>query len=266
MPAWQIDDYIGIKIVTVFEGNNAKGLNSINGTYLLMDGKTGIPLCTMDAATVTVKRTAASSALASKFLSRSNSSVYTVLGTGNLCHEYIAAHTTVRPSIKQVHIWGRNNNKASLKANAYSDSAFRVDATSDKEKAMSESDIVSAITFSKTAIVFGDVIKPGTHIDLVGSYLPNYREADNSLIQKSRMFIDTDTALKETGDLILPMSEGVLTKENIQGNLIELCKREIEGRKSDNEITCFKSVGYALEDLAAGIYLYRKYKAQNEAL
>jgi len=257
MPAWQIDHYIGIKIVTVFQENSDKNLETINGIYLLMDGKTGLTLATYEASTLTAKRTAATSALASSMLARADSKTYTMLGTGKLCTELITAHQSILP-LEEVFIWGRNFDKAQTKASQLKNGDVKVSAIVEKTTALSKSDIVSAATFSKTPIVHGKHIRSGTHIDLVGSYLPDYREADDALISKSSLFIDTKAALKESGDLIIPINEGVISTTQIQGTLIQLCKGEDPGRLDKNEITFFKSVGYALEDLAIAIYLYQK--------
>lgn len=257
MPAWQVDNYIGIKIITVFQNNGEKQLDTINGVYLLMDGKTGQALCTFDAGAITSKRTAATSALASSFLARPDSNVYTMLGTGKLCKELVLAHQSVFP-LEKVFIWGRDINKASSKAELLAQADLKVTPVEDRSMALPKSDIVSAATYSKTPIVHGRFIMPGTHVDLVGSYLPDYREADDELVRKANIFIDTNAALKESGDLIIPISNEIIKADAINGTLIELCKGSDPGRLDPKEITCFKSVGYALEDLAIGVYLYQK--------
>lgn len=262
MPAWQVDDHIGIKIITVFKNNAAKGLNTINGIYLLFDGKTGVPICTFDAATITSKRTAATSALASSYLARPDSKVYTMLGTGRLCKELVLAHRAIF-SLDTVNIWGRDRSKASTKVEELKDLGINANIVKDKADALNRSDIISAATYSKTPIVHGEFVDAGKHIDLVGSYLPDHREADDELIAKSNIFIDTKAALKESGDLIIPIANGVIKESQIQGTLIQLCKGEDPGRLDVNEITFFKSVGYALEDLAIAIYLYDKHQGSN---
>lgn len=262
MPAWQVGNFIGIKIITVFKENALRGLNTINGTYLLLNGETGIPISTFDAATITSKRTAATSALAASYLGRSDSKTYTVLGTGQLCKELVLAYSS-HFKLEHINIWGRNPAKAATRVDQLK--TFRINATvaKDRTEILSESDIISAATYSKTPIVHGKYIKAGTHIDLIGSYLPDYREGDDDLISKSSLFIDTKAALKESGDLIMPINQGIIKPSDIQGTLIELCKGEDPGRLDKSEITFFKSVGYALEDLAIAIYLYQKHQHEN---
>lgn len=263
MPAWQVDEYIGIKLISIFKENPKVGLETINGLYVLMSGKTGLAISTFDAATITAKRTAATSALASSFLAREDSKTYTMLGTGKLCAEFINAHHSIF-EIDTAQIWGRSFEKAQAKATALSGTGINVVAVSDKSEAISQSDIVSAATFSKTPIVFGNDVKSGTHIDLVGSYLPDYREADDELIKKATVVPDTKAALAESGDLVIPLANKIITESDLKTNLITLCKDESLGRISREEITCFKSVGYALEDLAIAVYLYQK-SMQDEA-
>lgn len=262
MPAWQVDNFIGIKIITVFKDNGTKGLNTINGTYLLIDGKTGQPISTFDATSITSKRTAATSALAASYLAKPESKTHTMLGTGQLCNELILAYTSIFP-IEKINIWGRNLGKATTKVEQLKSLNIHAKVVEDKPKILADSDIISAATYSKTPIVEGEFISPGTHVDLVGSYLPDYREADDEVIKKARLFIDTSAALHETGDLIIPINQGVIEESDISGTLIELCKGQIPGRKDKREITFFKSVGYALEDLAIAIYLYKKHKDEN---
>lgn len=262
MPAWQIDNFIGIKIITVFKDNADKRLNTINGTYLLLDGSTGIPVCTFDASIITSKRTAATSALASSYLARPDSQVHTMLGTGQLCNELVLAHQAILP-INKINIWGRNLDKAKIKADQLQEIGLNAEATDDKSAATEAADVVSAATYSKTPIVLGKHIAKGTHVDLVGSYLPDYREADDELISKSSIFIDTKTAIHESGDLIIPLTNKIIKESDIQGTLIQLCKNEDPGRLDKNEITYFKSVGYALEDLAIAIYLHQKHQSSN---
>ena len=258
MPAWQVDNYIGIKIMTVFKDNAAKGLNTLNGTYLLLDGSTGIPICTFDAPSITSKRTAATSALASSYLAPSDSKTYTILGTGQLCTELVQAHNSVF-AFDHIYIWGRNNTRAAAKVEQLKQVGIHAEVAEDRSTTLTKSDIVSAATYSKIPIINGLSINQCTHVDLVGSYLPDHREADDALISKSNFFIDSEAALHETGDLVIPLAQGVLKESAIRGTLIQLCKGEVTGRQNKKEITLFKSVGYALEDLAIAIYLYQKH-------
>ncbi len=251
MPAWDPGKDLGVKVVTVSPNNGAYDLPSIQGVYLLLDAHKGTLKTLMDAKSITCFRTAATSALASSFLSRQDSERLLMVGTGALSTMLIKAHASVRP-IKEVYVWGRSLEKAELIKNQLADEAFNVHTVASIEEGVSKADIISCATLSKTALIQGDWLRNGQHLDMVGAYRPDMREADDSCLQRSRIFVDHYAgALKETGDIVIPMQNKVITREDLQSDLFELCRGENAGRKSDAEITFFKSVGHALEDLVA---------------
>ncbi len=255
MPAWQKGEYLGVKLVTVSPENGNLGLPAIQGVYNLFDAKTGKLLAQLDGKSLTAKRTAATSALASSFLSRPDSTTMLMIGTGALSIPLIEAHATVRP-IQKVLIWGRSKEKAesigkSLNAN------FEYEIVNQIEDGVSASDIVSVATLSPNPLVFGKDAIAGQHYDLVGAYKPNMREADDVLIQKAKLFIDTRQGMHESGDIHIPLTQGTISESDIGADLYQMTQTNI-GRKSTNDITVFKSVGYALEDLVAAIYYYKK--------
>ncbi|MFY0687118.1 MAG: ornithine cyclodeaminase family protein [Cyclobacteriaceae bacterium] len=250
MPAWEGSKDLGVKLVTVSPANGKYNLPSIQGLYLLFDAHKGTPRVLMDAKELTVRRTAATSALASGYLSRQASSTMLMVGTGALAPHLIKAHASVRP-IEEVLIWGRDSIKSQQLVDSLSDEAFVSRSVHSIEEGMEQADIISCATLSETPLIYGKHLRAGQHIDLVGAYRPDMREADDELIKRSRVFIDTAMAMKETGDIAIPLSTGVLKPEEISANLFELCSQTKQGRASKEEITCFKSVGYALEDLVA---------------
>ena len=251
MPAWQPGRHIGIKLVTVFPDNVERGLPAVMGAYLLLDGKTGSPLALLDGPMLTVRRTAAASALASDYLSRSDSTRLLMVGTGALAPHLILAHAAVRP-IRNVVIWGRSEDKAAKLAERLNRNDFQVTHTTKLEQALRAADIVSCATLTKTPLIRGDWLRAGQHIDLVGGFRPDMREADDEAIRRARVFVDTrGGTTKEAGDIIQPLESGVLPPEGIAADLFELTRGEQAGRRSDDQITLFKSVGTALEDLAA---------------
>ena len=251
MPAWQVGRHIGVKIVTVFPDNASRGLASVMGAYLLLDGKTGSPLALIDGPTLTVRRTAAASALAARYLAREDCERLLMVGTGSLAPHLILAHASVRP-ICNVLIWGRHPEKARRLASRLDRPKFRVAATEDLEGAVRGAHVISCATMSKEPLIRGAWLQPGTHIDLVGAYRPDMRETDDDVIRASRLFVDTrDGALSEGGDLIQPLRDGVITEADIAGDLFDLTRGERAGRRFYDQITLFKSVGTAIEDLAA---------------
>ena len=258
MPAWSAGSsprYIGVKSVTVHPDNPAKGLPSVQGVYFLLDGQTGTPLALIDGPSWTARRTAAASALASSYLSRPNSSYLLMIGTGRLVPELIAAHTATRP-ITRVSIWGRNPARATAMAVALSALSLDVTACDYLEARLRKADVVSFATTAKTLVFDGAWLQPGTHVDLVGGFRPNMREADDTAIRRSTVFVDThDGATREAGDIVRAFESGALSPDQIAADLFALCRNEHSGHESETEITLFKSVGTALEDLATAALL-----------
>lgn len=251
MPAWQAGRHIGIKIVTIFPDNDSRGLPSVMGAYLLLDGKSGAPIALLDGPMLTVKRTAAASALASSYLSRPDCERLLMVGTGSLAPYLVMAHAAVRP-ICNVLIWGRSPDKAIRLARRLDRPDFRVAATEDLEAAVRGAHVVSCATLSNDPLIRGDWLQPGQHLDLVGAFRPDMRECDDAAVRRARVFVDTRAgALAEAGDIVQPIESGALDPADVAGDLFELTRGERAGRRYYDQITLFKSVGTALEDLAA---------------
>ena len=251
MPAWQSGRHIGIKMVTVYPDNAKASLPSVMGTYMLLDGKTGQPQALIDGPSLTLRRTAAASALAARYLAREDCERLLMVGTGALAPHLILAHASVRP-ICNVLIWGRNPEKAAKLAGRLDRPDFRVAATTDLEGAARGAHVISCATLSRDPLVQGDWLEPGTHLDLVGGFTPQMRETDDAALSKARIFVDTrEGATKEAGDIVQPLESGLITEDDIAGDLFELTRGERAGRRFYDQITLFKSVGTALEDLAA---------------
>lgn len=259
MPAWHSGKEAGVKIATVSPENRRYGLPAIQAIYVLLNAVTGAMKATMHAKSLTAKRTAATSALASSFLSKNDASSLLMIGTGALSANLIRAHATVRP-MKNVYVWGRNDQKAKALCDTLKDEIFDCQVVNTIEEKIGEVDIISSATLSKTPLVLGKYLKPGQHVDLVGAYKNDMREADDMVISRASVFVDTFGGLHESGDISIPMENGILTKEGIRGDLFSLCSGIRKGRTDEKEITVFKSVGHALEDLVAASYYYNKFK------
>jgi ornithine cyclodeaminase len=257
MPAWKPGEELGVKVVTVTPGNGKRTLPSVQGVYLLFDAATGSCTHVFDAAMLTARRTAATSALASSMLSRPESESMLMVGTGVLAPHLIEAHATVRP-IRQVMVWGRDSAKSKQLVNSLSlGNGIVVESVTGLEEACGRADIISCATLAKEPLLVGGWIRAGTHIDLVGSYLPTTREVDDAVISGAQLFVDHEGALKESGDLAIPLKTGLLHLEDVRATLSELCNDSKPGRTSAKEITLFKSVGHAMEDLVAARILRR---------
>ena len=263
MPAWQDGIDGGVKVVSVSPENGQLGLPSIHGSYIYMDAKTGAVKAIIEAKKLTSKRTAAASALASELLSSRDSQRMLMIGSGALSAELVVAHATVRP-IEHVYIWGRNMNKAKAVCTRLKDRDFDSEAVRDIDSVIRQADIISVATMSRFPLIHGTHLELGQHIDLVGAFKPDMREADDDVIKRACLYCDVmDMAIKESGDLYIPLQEELITLADIKGDLFSLCDSGV-GRKSKDEITLFKSVGHALEDLVAARYYYHKFCKLND--
>ncbi|MCO6476733.1 MAG: ornithine cyclodeaminase family protein [Phaeodactylibacter sp.] len=251
MPAWDDGAFFGVKLVAVSPHNRRQGRSTIQGVYTLFETKTGAPILQLDAKALTNLRTAAASALASRFLSRPDSRTLLMVGTGALAPYLIRAHASVRP-ITTVLIWGRSPEKAEAVVKSLENARYSLTPVHQLPPAVLDADIISCATSSPEPLVLGQWLQPGQHLDLVGSFKPNMREADDEAIRRATVYVDTmEGARKETGDIVAPIRNGALRPEDIPGDLFSLCRQEVIGRQHPEEITLFKSVGHALEDLAA---------------
>ena len=259
MPAWNPSQEAGVKIVTVSPENGQFNMPSIQGIYIYLDAVKGSLKAILEAKNLTVKRTAAASALASSYLSKKDASSLLMIGTGALSVNLIKAHASVRP-IKTVYVWERNFEKAQAICSELEHENFTIEAIKTIEEKVGIVDIVSTATLSRTPLVLGKYLNEGQHIDLVGAYRKDMREADDDVISKASVFVDTSQGgLKESGDIVIPLQNGILKEENIKADLFALCSNKKLGRTNEKEITVFKSVGHALEDLAAASYYYNKF-------
>jgi ornithine cyclodeaminase len=251
MPAWRSGEAIGVKIVSVYPGNAARGLSSVAALYVLLDGATGHPRAIIEGEALTLRRTAATSALASRLLSRADARTLLIVGTGALAPWMAEAHCAVR-SIESVLVWGRRAERIAAMTAALRARGVPAEAATDLERAVRAADIVSCATTAREPLVRGEWVRPGTHVDLVGAFTPQMRECDDALVAAARVFVDTYAgALREGGDLAQPLASGAISRGHVLAELAELARGEHPGRTGAAEVTLFKSVGTALEDLAA---------------
>ena len=262
MPAWQPGGNMGVKIATVFPDNAAQGFPAVFASYILMSAETGVPVAVLDGTEITLRRTAAASALASRFLSRSDSSRLLMVGTGNLAPHLIAAHATAR-RLTGICIWGRRREAAEKLAGTLASSSFSVAVADDLGQAVTNADIISCATLASEPLVAGEWLQPGQHLDLVGAYKPDMREADSQAVARAEVFVDTRAgALSEAGDIKLAIDDGSIQEGDVRGELKDLVSGNARGRTSDEAITLFKSVGTAIEDLAAAELVLKNHLRQ----
>jgi alanine dehydrogenase len=251
MPAWTSGGSLGVKIVTVFPDNELHGLAAVRASYVLMDANTGVPRGMLDGTELTLRRTACASALASRYLSRPDSRTLLMVGTGKLAPHMILAHAMVRP-ISRLLLWGRRADAARALADEMRDAISDVAAVDNLEDAVRQADIISCATLAREPLLHGDWLQAGQHIDLVGSFTPEMREADTETVLRAEVFVDTHAgATTEAGEIVQAIRAGKLAATDIRADLAALVHGTHAGRTSPTAITLFKSVGTALEDLAA---------------
>jgi ornithine cyclodeaminase len=221
-----------------------------------MEGATGVPLATLDGTRLTLWRTAAASALAARHLAREDASLMTMVGAGALAPFLIRAHLSQRP-IRRVKLWNHRPEKAAALAAELSPAGLPVEAATDLEAAVREADLVSCATLSTAPLVKGEWLGAGVHVDLVGAFNLAMREVDDEAMRRASVYIDTKAAMHEGGDVALALRSGALAEADIRGDLFALCRGEAPGRTKTDEITLFKSVGSAIEDLAAATAVWR---------
>lgn len=256
MPSWT-DKYLGVKQVVLAPGNSLNNMPATSALYTLSDVKTGKAFAVMNAEELTSRRTACTSALAAKYLARKDASTLLVLGGGKVAKHLVPAHAAVR-NYKKIIVWMRNKDKFEEFRNELSVSRDLVVFADNLEEAVREADVISCATMTVEPLVKGEWVKPGAHLDLVGSYKPDMREVDDEAILKSRIFVDSRMgALHETGELAIPIKTGIIKESDVVADITELCLGKNKGRENENEVTIFKSAGLAIEDLAAALLTYQ---------
>ncbi|MEJ2804141.1 ornithine cyclodeaminase [Comamonas sp. BIGb0124] len=257
MPAWSEHlGYFGIKTVSIFPKNSAQGLPGLFSTYMLHSMETGEPLALIDGNEITSRRTAAASALAADHLCRKDASRMLLIGAGRVASLVPYAYRSVR-NIESVSVWDINEAASSRLVETLRRDGFDARVVDTLDHAAFGVDIVSAATLSTEPLVLRKYLRPGTHVDLIGSFTPTMRESDDGCFDGTSVYVDTDEAPMKSGDLLSPIQKGVLRREQIRADLTSLCRAENPGRISEEEITVFKAVGTALEDLAAAAMCYR---------
>ena len=250
MPAWIDRELIGVKTVTYFPSNAGTGVPTVNAAYLLLDGRTGQLSAVLDGDELTDRRTAAISALAADHLARPDAERLLVVGTGRLSPNMVRAHATLR-ALTSIEIWGRRSEASEGVAEQLQAEGFPARAVTDLDAAVQRADVVSCVTGATSPLVRGHLLTPGAHLDLVGSFQPDMRESDDTAAARASIFVDTVAGALLSGDLAQPLADGVITEASIAADLGALATGDHAGRSSYDEVTLFKSAGFAAADLAA---------------
>jgi ornithine cyclodeaminase len=257
MPGYaQGPNIIGIKLITIFHANGAAGLPSHQGIVILFEATHGQPVLLLDAHALTAIRTAAASALATRLLAREDATTLAIIGTGEQAERHIESISLVRP-INTIYCWGRNPEHAKTLRDRLA-IRYPIQLAPTAQAAVEAADIICTVTSAAQPIVEGRWLKPGTHLNVVGSCTPNNREVDSNAIQHSSLFTDRyESLFKEAGDFLIPKQEGLITEDHVKGELGEILTGARPGRRNADEITLFKSLGIAAEDLYAAWHINR---------
>jgi ornithine cyclodeaminase/alanine dehydrogenase-like protein (mu-crystallin family) len=251
MPAWMDGTQIGgVKIVNVTPGNRTRNIPAICASYLVFDEETGQHVALLDGTILTARRTAAASALAASYLARPNSRDLLVVGAGKIGNEIPYAYREFF-DLDKVIVWNRTISQSKRLVERLVQNGFTAEVATDLETAVKSADIISAATLVTSPLIRGEWLRAGQHLDLIGSFTPKMREVDDDAMRRSKIFVDTNAAIEECGELIIPLNGEVITRSDILGSLYDLCQNDKFYIRGDSDITLFKGVGVAFEDLAA---------------
>lgn len=248
---WQRGQAVAVKMVGVFPGNLARSPPepSVQGLVAVFDGATGAPRLVADGAAMTYRKTAADSALGASLLARPDARVLLVVGAGGLAPHVIAAHRAVRPGIGRVLVWNRSPARAAALVAAARAAGTPAELAGDLDAAVAVADVVSCVTMATEPLVKGALLKPGAHLDLIGAWRGDMREADDAALARARLFVDTRSGMAENGEIARAVASGAIGWADVRGDLYELCSGRVAGRTAADEVTCFKNIGGAHLDL-----------------
>lgn len=255
MPAWNDQGYFGVKVINIFPENTRQGLPGLHAAYTLYSARTGVPLAQVDGDVITVYRTAGAAALGASYLAREDAKVLLIVGSGRIAGLVAQAMRTVRP-IDKVLVWNVRPAGAQALASSLTEQGFDAQAIDSLESGARQADIISCATLSTEPLVRGEWLRPGTHLDLIGSFKPDMKETDPACFANAEVYVDTDEAPTKSGDLLAAFEAGTLSPDSIRGTLTDLVSGRAPGRRNASEITVFKAVGSALEDLTMAAMVY----------
>jgi ornithine cyclodeaminase len=250
--AWRRGRELGAKLITSFpeNPNSSKALPATQAVYVLFDGANGEPLAAIDGTALTLRKTAADSALGSRYLSPEDAATMLMVGAGALAPHLIMAHRAIRPSIRRLMVWNRTRSRAQALVDALGTEGLRIEVVDDLEPAARRADLISCATMAREPLIHGEWLKPGAHLDLVGAFTPQMREADDEALRRGSIFVDSRlTTLDTVGELVIPIAAGVITESDVLADLYDLVRGRHPGRRGPQEITLFKNGGGGHLDL-----------------
>lgn len=256
LAAWQPQEGLLAKLVTSFPRNKElHGIATVNSIYTFTNGETGVTEAIIDGEAMIFRKTSADSALGASLLAREDAQTLLMVGAGGLAPYLVRAHRSVRPSIKSVLVWNRTPQNADHLVATLDAEGILATAMRDLDEAVGQADIISSATMTSEPIIKGRLLKPGVHVDLVGSFTPEMREADDDVLLRADVFVDHRQTTQRSGEFVSPFARGVITPADIKGDLFELCQRKVVGRTSPDQITMMKNGGGSHMDYFVAKYL-----------
>ena len=252
MPAWKAQQMMGVKLVSIWPGNSARGQSAVSAVYVLISCEDGNPVAVLDGTELTLRRTAAAAVLAARILARKNSQTLAILGTGSLSAPMAVAHASVM-DFKTILVWGRDAKKAQAVVDNLASQGIMAHVSQDLQATLAEADVVSAASTATAPFIRSDWVQPGTHLGLIGAFTPTMAEAEPALMPRAQVFADRrDAILQKGGEVLQAIQQGLIATSAIQAELAELAAQPQKAwRSSQDAITVFKSVGFASLDLIA---------------
>ena len=259
--AWSHGTALGLKTATVFPVNRINtALPAIHATYTLFNGTNGVPEATIDGTSMTYFKTAGDSALGAQLLSRKGITRMAMIGAGAMAPHLIKAHVAIQKTIRELTIWNRTQSKAEQLAQSLNLPSVKITVSDDLESAIRHAELISSATMTKEPIIRGAWLSPGAHLDLIGAFTPDMREADDDTIRRSRVFVDSrKTTIGEIGEITIPIENGVINETDVLADLYELCSKTVFGRQNDEQITLFKNGGGGHLDLMTAQFIFSRF-------
>lgn len=264
LPAWQPQQGLLCKLVTVFPDNMKKhGVANINSIYAFINGETGVTEAVMDGEAMIFRKTSADSALGASLLARADAKTLLMIGAGGLAPYLVRAHCSVRPSLAEVLVWNRTRGNAEKLVEQLAQQSIRATVVDDLDEAVSRADIISCATMAREPLIKGKCLSPGAHIDLVGSFTPQLRESDDEVMRRCKIYVDHRQTCERSGEFLGPFERGVISMDDVRGDLFELCQGRVQGRVSATEISLMKNGGGSHIDYFVARYLMQQLRQQS---
>lgn len=256
LPAWEPGEGILAKLVTSFPNNKARhGISNVNSIYVYINADTGVTEAVIDGEAVIFRKTSADSALGSQLLSREDAENFLMIGAGGLAPYLVRAHLSVRPDIKRIQIWNRTAANSEILVRLLDGMGIKAEVAGELDTAVAEADIISSATMASEPHLKGNLLKPGVHVDLVGSFTPEMRESDDDVMRRATIFVDHRQTTTRSGEFLGPLERGVIRKDDVQADYFELCQKTHVGRSGTDEVTLLKNGGGSHIDYYVAKYL-----------